>query len=312
MKVLLTGISGFVGTNLALRLHLLGYEVHGIVRKESLHHWRIAELGSGVIIHEGTLMDKDGVAQIVQGVRPDCIFHLATYGAYPNQKDSTLIFQSAVTGTLNLLLAAKAAGVEMVVNIGSSSEYGTKDHPMEEGDLLQPSTSYGAAKAAQTLLCQAFVLEQGLPIITLRLFSVYGPFEEQGRLFPTLLRNLMGNTDAPLASPKTARDFIYVEDVVEACILASTRPDLSGKVFNIGSGTQETLQSVVKTAVEVTQSTSALLWNSFPARPFDTAMWVSSSEQSRTVLKFKPRYTLKEGIEKTATWIKQHRNLYEK
>lgn len=310
MKVFITGISGFVGANLAHKLVAQGHEVHGLVRANSKNGWRLTSIKSQITIHEGDILDKAKVSEIITQVKPEIIYHLVVYGAYPFQKDAELALQTTIIATLHLLQAAKTAGVKMVVSTGSSSEYGSKDHPMREDERVDPNSYYAVGKAAQTLLGQHFSNTEGLPVITLRLFSVYGPYEEPTRLLPVLILNALNNRDIPLASPKTARDFIYVDDVVEAIIQASTRPDLGGQVFNLGSGQQQTLQTLVDSVISETKSTSKLLWNAYPQRPFDTNIWVADTNKLKTDLKFEAKTPFELGIKKNIEWLKANQQYY--
>lgn len=309
MKVFITGISGFVGANLARRLLSLGHEVHGIVRPDK-NPWRLIDISDDMVLHRQDLLDRDKLHATLMAERPEVLYHLAVYGAYPSQKDANLILRTAVMGTLDMLTAAKAAEVGMVVNTGSSSEYGTKDHPMREDEIVEPSSYYAIGKVAATHLGQYLARAEKLPVITVRPFSVYGPYEEPGRLVPTVIGKALDNEDMPLADPATARDFIYVDDVVEGLIAASTRADLSGEVFNLGSGRQEKLESLVGTVVRVTGSTSKILWGAYPPGPFDTSVWVADMSKAKEKLFYQARTPLAEGLSKTVEWFRKHRRFY--
>ncbi len=310
MSVFLTGATGFVGANLAIRLVEQGEDVH-ILARPSSRLWRLESILKSLHVHDADLTDAPTLTALLAEIRPKTVFHLAAYGAYPHQNDARKIFETAIFGTLNLLEASKKAGVGLVINTGSSSEYGTKDHPMSEDDRLEPNSSYAVAKAAQTLLCQDFARREALPVITVRLFSVYGPFEEPTRLVPTIIRKTLKNEDLPLADPNTARDFIFAADVVDAYLALRDRADLSGEVLNLGSGRQTSLREIVETALALTGSTSKPIWGAYPSRPFDTATWVADMSHMQTKTGFTARTSLKDGLEKTISWLKPHLNFYE-
>lgn len=301
MNALVTGAAGFVGANLARRLAKDGHEVHALARSSS-DLWRLKNIPSNLIIENGDVNDKEALATLLQNIKPDVVFHLATRGAYHTQQDREEILKTTIFGTLNLLHAAKAAGVKILINTGSSSEYGTKDHPMREDERIDPNSFYAVGKATQTLMCQEFARKESFPIITLRLFSVFGPYEEPERLVPSLIRRARANEDLPLASPETARDFIFVDDVVDAYLEAAKHPELSGEVFNIGSSIQHPLKNIVETILSQTNSASVPRWGTYPPRPFDTSIWVADMEKTRRLLGPIGTTPLAEGLKRTIEW----------
>lgn len=311
MKAFITGISGFVGAGLARRLLKEGHEVHGFVRPSS-NLWRLNEIKDSLDLHEGDLCNKESLSRALHAAKPDVVFHLGVYGAYSTQKDKEKILQTSVLSTLSFLEVAKEVGVRMFVNTGSSSEYGTKDHPMREDERIDPNSYYAVGKAAQTLLCQHFAHEEKFPVVTLRLFSVYGPFEEPGRLVPTVILNAIHNKDIQLADPHIARDFIYLDDVADAYITAAKRPDLSGQVFNIGTGTQVTLQDLADAVIAETKSSSKVLLGMYEKRSFDTLTWVADTEKTKKLLNFSVRYGLTGGLKESIVWFQQHADHYKK
>lgn len=309
MKAFISGISGFVGAGLARRLLSDGFEVHGMVR-ESSDLWRLEDIKDDIHLHIGDLLDKNIVEKVVRAVKPDVIFHLAVYGAYPTQKDADLILNMSLLSTLHLLNAAKEVGVGMFVNTGSSSEYGTKDHPMREDERIDPNSYYAVGKAAQTFLCQHFARQEKLPVVTLRLFSVYGPHEEPGRLVPAVILNALKDKDIPIADPRIARDFIYLEDVAEAYLLAAKKPELSGEVFNVCTGTQHTIAELVDAIIAITGSKARPIIGAYEKRSFDTYAWVGDMKKTESLLGFTPRRTFLEGLKESVEWFTQHGAYY--
>ena len=311
MKAFITGISGFVGAGLARHLLRNGIDVHGLVRPTS-DLWRLEGIKEAITLHEGDLCDKESVLRAFIKAKPDAVFHLGVYGAYPTQKDADLILSTSLLSTLHILNAAKAVGANIVINTGSSSEYGTKDHPMRENELIEPNSYYAVGKAAQTLLCQHFARQEKLPVVTLRLFSVYGPYEEPGRLVPTVIMNALLQKDIPVADPDIARDFIYLDDVAEAYLQAAKRPELSGEVFNLGTGTQHTLRELVDAIIRITGSSAKPIVGGYEKRSFDTYTWVADTAKTASLLGFTSRRTLEEGLKESITWFAQYGDHYKK
>jgi nucleoside-diphosphate-sugar epimerase len=306
MKVFITGIAGFVGAGLARALLQDGVEVHGLVRPSS-NLWRIEDLKNKLHLHIGDLLDAESIRVAIKKARPDTLFHLGVYGAYPAyQKDKEMIMRSTLFSTMTILDSAKEYGVGIVINTGSSSEYGTKNHPMREDERIEPNSYYAVGKASQTLYCQHFAREEKVPVITLRLFSVYGPREEPTRFIPTLITKALVNEDVPLTDPRVARDFIYLDDVIDVYRAVAGRPELSGEVFNVGTGVQRTLQETFDVVVASTGSTSKALVGAYEGRSFDTNFWVADMSKTHVQLGITPRHSLESGLRATINWVKSN------
>ncbi len=185
-KVLITGASGFVGNNLARFMVQSGHEVYLILRSEHLD-WRLEDIRDHVRMAFADLRDAESVAGHVKEIKPEWVFHLAAYGAYSFQTDVESILRTNIIGTANLLQACLKTGFEAFVNTGSSSEYGFKDHAPPENELPEPNSHYAVSKVAATMFCRYTAASTGARIATLRLYSVYGPYEEPRRLMPTLI-----------------------------------------------------------------------------------------------------------------------------
>lgn len=311
MKALITGVTGFVGANLAQHLLDRGWKVEGVARPES-NLWRLSGIKEGISLHHGDLLDRDFVIRTLSASRPDAVFHLAVYGAYPRQTESDRILRTSILATSELLRASIDAGAKIFINTGSSSEYGTKDHPMRENEILEPNSYYAIGKAAQTHLCQYVAHAERFPVITLRLFSAYGPFEEPGRLVPEVVRSALIGRNITLADPRIARDFVYIEDIVRAYELASQKPELSGEVFNIGTGVQTTLEDFGNLVVKACDSRSSMMFGTYEKRSFDTYTWVADTKKAENMLGFRAAVSLEEGLRRCVPWFKAHAPDYER
>jgi UDP-glucose 4-epimerase len=300
VRALVTGAAGFVAANLVRRLLADGHEVHGLVRPRS-DPWRLAGVDD-VRVVEADLRDAGAVAAAVAGARPEAVFHLGTRGAYSWQADARETLETNVLGTANVLDACARAEVAAVVNTGSSSEYGFKDHAPAETEPLEPTSVYGVAKAASTLLSTSVARERALPVTTLRLYSVYGPWEEPGRFVPALAEAALRGTLPSLASPRVARDFVWVGDVVDAYLLAASAPG-PGAVYNVGSGRQTTLAEAVDAARRVLGVSEEPSWGSMPDRSWDTEVWVADVSKIERELGWRPAVGFDEGLERTAAWL---------
>ena len=302
-RALLTGAAGFIGSTLCRRLLVDGFEVHALLRSTA-RAWRIAAILPHLRVHEVDARDEERLCQVVREVRPEVVYHLATHGAYPFETDADAIIQTNILGTWNLLKALGPIDYEVFVNTGSSSEYGFKQYAMRETDLLEPNSYYAAAKCAQSLLCQHVARTDNRPINTLRLFSAYGAYEEPTRLVPTLIRRCLAGQPLDLVSPDVARDFVYVDDMVDAYLRLDPLSKLSGEVINVGSGIQHTIRDVVEVVLKETGASVECRWGAVPHRTWDTSTWVADCTKSRRLLGWRATTSLADGLAKTVQWMR--------
>jgi nucleoside-diphosphate-sugar epimerase len=304
-RVILTGGTGFVGANLARRLLRDGHEVHLLVRP-NYQPWRIGDIRSAVRLHELHLHDTEAVARVVSQIRPEWVFHLAVHGAYSWQTEWEQMVQTNIRGTMSLVFACLTTGFEAFVNTGSSSEYGFKDHAPAESEALEPNSHYAITKAAATMFCRHTAQSRQVHLPTLRLYSVFGPYEDPGRLLPTLIMRGLKGELPPLADPNVARDFVYVDDVVEAYLLAAkVRTTEWGPIYNVGTSVQTTLRAAVDVAKQVLSIGAEPVWNTVPNRSWDANVWVSDNRKIRAQLGWGPRSTFAEGFRLMVDWLRQ-------
>jgi dolichol-phosphate mannosyltransferase len=308
-RALVTGAGGFVGAGVTRRLVEQGHEVTALLGPGA-DLWRLSDLGVSVTPVEVDLREQDAVAQAFRTARPEWVFHLAAHGGYSWQTDRRRIFESNVLGTISVLEGAEAGGSEVVLIAGSSSEYGVKDHAPTESEQLEPNSDYAVAKAAATLLASHLGRERGLPVATLRLYSVFGPFEEPGRFIPTLVVHALRGELPPLVDPSIARDFVYLDDVVDAFLLAAARGVTPGDVFNVGTGVETTIAEAVDAARRTLGVEVAAQWGSMGARDWDTHRWVSDSTRIRSELGWDPAVPFDEGLARTAAWLQGREDLW--
>jgi UDP-glucose 4-epimerase len=308
-RALVTGAAGFIGASLARRLLDEGHDVHVLVRPGS-DGWRLRDIRGELNEHRADLRHPETVCRAVQATRPDWVFHLAAHGAYSWQTDTQGIFDSNALGTLHLLDACVERGFEAFVHAGSSSEYGLKDHAPSENEAPEPDSDYAVAKVTATMLCRQRAALHRLRVTTLRLYSVYGPWEDPRRLMPTLVAYGRRGELPPLVDPETARDFVHIEDVCEAFLLAArARVSAPGAIYNVGSGKQTTLREVVDAARKALDIAAEPSWGSHEARPWDTSVWVADPVKIARELDWRARWDLERGIKQLADWIGAHDEL---
>jgi dolichol-phosphate mannosyltransferase len=303
-RVLVTGGAGFVGANVVRRLLGDGHHVTALTRPGT-ELWRLEDVSEDIEILELDLRDGEADRALVARLRPEWVFHLAAHGAYSWQRDTHAIMTTNLLATVALVEACRDHGSEAFIHAGSSSEYGFKDHATSEDEPTEPNSEYAVAKASATSYCQYVARRHDFNAITLRLYSVYGPYEDPRRLIPTLLSRGLRNQLPPLVSPDVARDFVSVDDVVEAFVLAAAEPSRErGTIYNVGSGVQTTVRDAVEVTRRLLRVDAEPAWSSAHPRDWDATTWVADNTKIAVELGWKPRFGFPEGFERTADWLR--------
>ena len=306
----MTGAGGFVGANLVRHLLELGHDVVGIERPGGTH-WRLGRVAGEAEVIELDLLDGEAIKRTIHEIRPEWIFHLAAYGAYSWQRDSERIMQTNLVSTVRLLAACESEGFDAFVHAGSSSEYGFKDHAPLETERVDPNSDYAVMKAAATTHGRFVAQRDDFHIVTLRLYSVFGPWEEPGRLMPALCARGLEGRLPPLVAPDTPRDFISVADANRAFVRAAERTDVPrGAVYNIGSGRETKLREVVEIAraefgIEVEPA-----WGTEPQRDWDAKVWVADPTLAAEELGWRAADDVATGFRALAQWLREERELW--
>lgn len=307
-RIIVTGATGFVGANLTRRLLQNGHEIHLLVR-QNCHLWRIEDICSQIHLYEVNLGDEENLTEIVSKIQPDWIFHLAVHGAYSSQTNLNQIIQTNIIGTINLVQACLNTGFEAFVNTGSSSEYGYKNIAPSETEWLEPNSYYAVTKASATLFCRYTAQSHKVNIPTLRLYSVYGAYEEPTRLMPTLIQYGLKGELPPLVNPDIARDYIYIDDVIDAYLLAATVQNQEfGSIYNVGTGIQTSLKEVVDVARRVMKIEAQPEWGSMANRQWDTNVWVANISKIQTALGWQASYNFEQGFSLMVDWFVNNRS----
>ena len=309
-RVLITCATGFIGANLVRRCLEAGARVFILTRTAS-EKWRIENVLGNVQERIVDLLDYERLEKVAGEVKPEIIFHTATYGGYFFQTQADTIVMTNIVGTMNLVNACSRVGYEIFVNTGSSSEYALKDTPVKEDDPLNRNSYYGIAKAAGSLFCQLKAVEENLPITTLRLFSPYGYYEEPVRLIPSVIISCLKGQSPQLSSPASVRDFVFIEDVLDAYLKAVAYPEKAkSKIFNIGLGHQHSVEEVVRTIIKISGSKVSPQWGASPNSRVEPKMWQADIGHASDALDWHPRHDLENGLKKTVEWFGKNLKLY--
>jgi nucleoside-diphosphate-sugar epimerase len=310
-KALVTGATGFVGSNLVRRLLKEGHSVSIITRKTS-NKWRLKDILPELDDYMVDLLEFRQLKKVVERIKPETIFHLAAAGIYGGwHLPEKELIDVNFTGTVNLINACKEIKYRSFVNAGSSSEYGPKDKPMKESDICEPVNMYGITKLAATLYGSSVAKAQNRPIITLRLFSPFGPYDIHSRLVTYAIVTALKDKELRLADPDAVRDYIYIDDVMDLYLKSMDKADrYKGEVFNVGTGSQTKVSYIIDKVVDFTGSKSPVKWHSAPANPFDAKRWEADIEKSSRCFNWRPKYSAREGLKKTVLWFKDNLTPY--
>lgn len=240
-RVVVTGASGFVGSHLTRLLVNAGADVTTLARSPSTA--RLVDM-SGQFSHSACdLTDRAHVKEVFSAIRPQMVFHLAAYAVQARDRDVRIAIATNVDAAVNIVEAASAAGARLVVQVGTSHEYGAGG-PLAEDSALNPVGVYGASKAAGMILGRARARELGAHWLGLRPFVIYGPGEDEQKLIPHIVLNALGGEQVITTTGEQVRDLIYVQDFVEAmaCVAMASPPP--GEILNVASGNAVTLATV--------------------------------------------------------------------
>ncbi len=308
-KYLVTGVAGFIGSSIARELLQRGEEVRGLDDFSTGKRENIADL-KDLDFREVTLLDPSGLAEACTGI--DCIFHEAALPSVPKSVAEPKLTNAVnVEGTLNLLVAARDAGVRRVVYAASSSAYGDSEVlPKHEGMIPRPISPYAVQKLTGEHYMQTFSSVYGLETVSLRYFNIFGPRQDANSQYSAVLAKfitqmLQGDTPTIFGDGEQSRDFTYVENAVLANLLASAAPaeQVCGKVFNIATGNRYSLNQTYAILQKIIGFNGAA--KCAPARAGDVKHSLADISLAQKHLGYTPMVSFEEGLQRTANWYKQ-------
>ncbi|MDQ4058018.1 MAG: NAD-dependent epimerase/dehydratase family protein [Actinomycetota bacterium] len=306
MKCLVTGAAGFIGSRLCARLVEDGHDVVGL---DNLSDGSMTNLEGveDVEFHESDLRDEDAMMRAASGC--EVIFHQAAMRSVPRSMEMPALTSDVnVRGTLNVLLAAHRNSAR-VVAASSSSVYGEQDtYPLHEGLRPSPQSPYAASKLAGEVYCQTWTKAFGVPTISLRYFNVYGPAQDPSSEYATVMPKfvlacLTGERPMIHGNGEQARDFTYIDDAVEANLLAARAPDdAAGLVLNVGGGRQPTsVNQLLAIIAELTDTQPEPVFGD--PRPGD--VWLTHADVSlaESSIGYRPAVDITEGLRRSVEWF---------
>jgi len=302
-RIVVTGVAGFIGSNLADRLLAEGYHVIGV---DDLSYGVLEQVPSGVEFHRIDVRSPE-LYPVLEGA--DAVFHLAAKNCIADcQADPVETASINVLGTVNVFEGAVRGGVGKVVYAESSALYeGSSVLPTPEAEIA-PESFYAVSKVAGRAFAEAYARFHGLKLTALRYFCVYGPRQDYRRTIPPvmsafILRLLRGERPTIYGTGEKRRDFIYVDDVNDFHLLCLTDPRTDGRVFNLGSGTNHSVREILDIIQRLLGTDVVPVHEpDLPGEAQETLAEISAAAE----LGWAPRVSLEEGLRRSIAYIREH------
>lgn len=315
MRVLVTGADGFIGSHLTEALAGAGADVTALCLYNSFdsHGW-LDEVPAQRFLNltrvRGDVRDAAFVRTLVSA--QDVVFHLAALIAIPYSYVAAQSYvETNIIGTLNVLEAARAAGIRRVVHTSTSEVYGSAiTRPISESHPLQGQSPYSASKIGADMMAESFARSFTLPVTILRPFNTFGPRQSERAVIPTIIRQMLdpGCATVKIGDVSTVRDFSFVEDTVAAFLTIGQASGIEyGKAYNAGSGKAETIAETIALLAELTGCDKPVEREEARVRPSQSEVLALLADASRLTADtgWRPRIDLREGLARTVTWWRE-------
>lgn len=304
----MTGASGFIGSHLVPRLLELGYEVHSLERYVTGRY----VLGEARQVETvfGDLRDLQTARQVLKKVQPHKVVHLAALSAVSySYEHPQEVLETNFMGTVNLAEACmqEVGQFGHFLFAGTSEEYGNNGaRPQTEKSPLRPNSPYSASKVAADRYLNYMWDAYGFPVTILRPFNSYGRKDNTHFIVERTIVQALSANQIRLGDPTPVRDFLYVDDHVNAYLACLEQPkNAIGQTLNFCTGRGVTIKELVEKICNLTGFAGQVLWNTIPKRPLDIHGLIGSPVESARLLGWKPKYQLEDGLRKAVDYWKQ-------
>ena len=306
---LVTGGGGFIGSHIVRRLLSRGQRVRVLDDFSTGRRQNLAEIENDIELIVGDLRDAETVKRAAAGV--EGVFHLAARSSVPRSVEQPVAANDVnITGTLNVLLAARDAGARRVVYSASSSAYGdTPTLPKREDMTPQPLSPYAVSKLAAEHYCACFFRCYGLQTVSLRYFNVFGPRQnpdsEYAAVIPAFVTHMArGQQPAVFGDGEQSRDFCYIENVVNANMLSFDAEKVAGEAVNIACGERITLNEIIRLINETLGTDVRAEYK--PPRVGDVRHSLADLAAAKRVIGYEPAVMFAEGLQRSIEWYRQN------
>jgi len=308
MRCLVTGATGFVGAHLARLLVERGADV-AILSRATSDTWRISDTLSRIRVIPGDLANIKNAGSQISDFRPDVVFHLGWYGVASRFRDDPKQITQNVSGSLELLQLAAAAGSKRWIGLGSQAEYGPHEGLLTEGVPTRPVTTYGVAKLCVSLLSERLCAAYDIEFCWLRLLAVYGPMDDPTHFIPQLILKLLATERPALSSGDQRWDYLYVDDAAQALWRAANQPRCTG-AFILGSGQAHNVRRIAEKVRELVDPALPLGFGEVPYRSDQPMHLQADISAFQAVTGWTPGTPLDNGLKSTVSWFKDNQSRY--
>jgi NAD dependent epimerase/dehydratase len=312
-KILVTGAGGFIGSHLTEELVKQGENVRAFIRYNSRDERGLLEdlpkeIQNQIEVIPGDLKDPDGVKKAVKGCSK--VFHLGALIAIPYSYVHPFDFiQTNVVGTANLLNAClENSALERIIHTSTSEVYGTAQYiPIDEKHPLQAQSPYAASKIAADKLAESYYLSFNLPIATLRPFNTFGPRQSLRAIIPTIVSQVIDSKKIRLGNIKPRRDFLFIRDTVRGFIELGKCDEAIGKVINIGTGKDISIEELVMKILDQIGKRGEVEIEDWRIRPekSEVMQLLSDTQLAQKLFGWAPKYSIEEGLRETIEWYRR-------
>ena len=299
MNFLITGVAGFLGAALANRLVREGHQVRGL---DDLSAGDREALSPEVMFTRGDINDRPKLWTLLQDV--DCVYHLAARVSVPESVLYPREYNAVnVGGTVALMEAMRDVGVRRVVLVSSGAVYGFQEsQPLKEDMMPNPRSPYAVSKLAAEHYVRTIGLLWGMETVVLRVFNAYGPGQHLPPSHPPVIPNFLyqavrGGTLVVHGDGSQTRDYVFVDDVVEALVAAATAPQAAGEIINVGSGKETSVRQLANLVLETAHSRAQIVYN--PRSGGGVPRMRADLTKAERILNYQPRVGLAEGLRLT-------------
>ena len=300
-RALVTGAGGFLGANLVRALVAAECEVTVLARPQATLE-RLRELLPRLTVLRADVSDSASLEAVDPSAASDLVFHLAAAGTDQRLRDFGVLLQVNAHGTLQVCELARRGGAKRIVALGSAAEYGSGEL-LTEASPLRPASWYGVSKAAGWMAARALSQGSAAPVVWLRPFSPFGPFEDHRRLVPYTILSALQRQDVLLTGGEQTRDFVFVDDVIAACLRAAIEPGIEGEAINVCTGAETRVSDLATAIVRLMGDPVPVRFGAVPYRADEPGRLSGDPRKARERLRWEAATPIEEALRRTIEWF---------